>query len=334
MREDAAAWFARRTSRAQDWPAELVRRSKGSTRVSVVLPALNEQETVGVIVAAIRDHLMAAPSGAGRSTGPDSVPLVDDLVVLDSGSSDATAAVAAAAGARVVHRDDVLARIPAVRGKGEAMWRAVAATDGDIVVFVDADLRSFTPAYITGLLGPLLTDPSVALVKAMYERPLVSPGGTVTAGGGRVTELVARPLLNLHWPHLSGVAQPLAGEYAARRSLLEVLPFPCGYGVEFALLVDAAEVLGLDALAQVDLGVRMHRHHDEPRLGRMAAEIWRTALARLDPDGRLGRPGDGLAQFERGPGGLIVVDHEVSALERPPLLEIAEYAGDHDSARS
>ena len=167
------------------------------------------------------------------------------------------------------------------------MWRSLAATDGDVVVFVDADLQSFTPAYVTGLLGPLLTDDRVQLVKAVYERPLVEGSTVVTAGGGRVTELVARPLLNLLWPELAGVVQPLAGEYAARRSLLEQLPFPCGYGVELALLVDTLDLVGLDAIAQVDLGVRVHRHHDERRLGRMSAEILRTALDRLARRGDL-----------------------------------------------
>jgi glucosyl-3-phosphoglycerate synthase len=311
-------WFDRRTSVAQDWVLDDLLALKGDTRIAVVIPDLDEEETVGDIVRAMRAALVDAPGGG----------LVDDLVVLDSGSTDRTGAVAAAAGARVVHRDAVLPRIPAVLGKGEAMWRSLAVTDADIVVFVDADLRSFTPLYVTGMVGPLLADPTVALVKAMYERPLVQGDSVVAAGGGRVTEVLARPLLNLHWPMLAGIVQPLAGEYAARRSLLERVPFPVGYGVEFAILVDTLEMLGLDSIAQVDLGVRLHRHHDERRLGRMAAEILQTAFDRLDPQGAMRREhgiGSSLAQFERGPEGFDVEVHDVSALQRPPMVTIPEY---------
>ena len=321
MHSEAEAWFAARTSVAGDWPRDLLLEHKAGTRVSVVLPALNEENTVGRIVEQVHWGL-----GAGA---PENRRLVDELVVLDSGSTDRTALVAAAAGARVVHRDDVLPEIPAVRGKGEAMWRSLAATDGDIVVFVDADLQSFTQQYVTGLLGPLLTDPAVQLVKAVYERPLVEGSTVVSAGGGRVTELVARPLINLLWPALAGMVQPLAGEYAARRSLLETLPFPCGYGVEIALLVDTYEQHGLDALAQVDLGVRVHRHHDESRLGRMSAEILRTALeraARRVDVTDLGVLGTSLTQFERAASGFASRTHDVVAPERPPMASIAAYA--------
>ena len=321
MRDDATAWFAARTSSAEDWTRDLLLAAKGDTRVSVVLPALNEESTVGRIVEAVHFGL-----GAGASPGRQ---LVDELVVIDSGSTDRTAQVAARAGARVVAREDVLADIPVVTGKGEAMRRSLAATDGDVVVFVDADLQSFTPTYVTGLLGPLLTDPSVSLVKAVYERPLVEGSSVVSAGGGRVTELVARPLLNLLWPELAGVVQPLAGEYAARRSLLEQLSFPCGYGVELAMLVDTLDLLGLDAIAQVDLGVRVHRHHDERRLGRMSAEILRTALDRLARRGDLsdlGALASTLTQFDRGASGFALHTHDVEALERPPMATVAQYA--------
>jgi glucosyl-3-phosphoglycerate synthase len=318
VRDDVAAWFATRTSTAEDWPRDLLLAAKGDTRVSVVLPALNEESTVGRIVEAIHYSL-----GAGA---PEPRRLVDELVVIDSASTDRTAEIARAAGATVVHRDSVLPQLPAVVGKGEAMWRSLAVTTGDVVVFVDADLQSFTPAYITGLLGPLLTDDTVHLVKAVYERPLVEGSSMVSAGGGRVTELVARPLLNLLWPALSGVVQPLAGEYAARRSLLEALPFPCGYGVELALLVDTVDMLGLDAIAQVDLGVRVHRHHDERRLGRMSAEILRTALDRLARRGDLTgltELGTALTQFDRGASGFASHTHDVATLERPPMRTIA-----------
>jgi glucosyl-3-phosphoglycerate synthase len=279
--------------------------------VSVVLPALNEEATVGAIVDAARRSLVDVPR-----------PLVDQLVVIDSGSSDATAAVAAAAGADVVHVDDVVPDVPSIPGKGEALWRSLAATTGDIVVFIDSDLLSFRPSYITGLLGPLLTDPDVAFVKAAYDRPLTTGSNVQPTGGGRVTELVARPLLNLHWPQLAGFVQPLAGEYAARRDLLERLPFATGYGVELGLLIDAERLAGLDALAQVDLGHRMHRHHDSQVLGRMSAEIWQSALARLRLDGESAAYEATLTQFNRGTTGYRPTTHDVTALERPPMARV------------
>ncbi len=308
-----------RTSLALDWLlSDLVEiKRAANTSVTVILPALNEEATVATIVKQIRRELMVS----------DGIPLVDELVVLDSGSTDRTAKVASAAGATVIHRDEVFPQIPTVTGKGEAMWRGVAATTGELVVFIDADLRSFSTSYVVGLLGPLLTDPQVQLVKAVYERPLVGDRQTMPAGGGRVTELVARPLLNLHWPELAGVIQPLAGEYAARRSLLEQLPFSCGYGVDFALLIDTARIHGVRAIAQVDLGVRVHRHHDTARLGRMAAEIMHTAWSRMarSTDGMSERIGDSMTQFERDADGYRTSQHEVPGLERRPLASMAEY---------
>jgi glucosyl-3-phosphoglycerate synthase len=311
MEPGVTDWFERRSSRAADWPSDLLREAKGGTTVSVVLPALDEAATVGGIVDAIRRDLVDVPH-----------PLVDELVVLDSGSTDETAAVARDAGARVVHRDQVLPHVPSVTGKGEALWRSLAATSGDIVVFIDADLIAFRSTFVTGLLGPLLTDPSVQFVKAMYDRPLTDGAVVHPAGGGRVTELVARPLLNLHWPQLAGFVQPLAGEYAAHRHLLERLPFATGYGVEIALLIDALGEVGLEAMAQVDLGERRHRHHTDLRLGRMAAEIWQTALARLHQDGDLQTVEPTLTQFVRDASRYRPVTHDVTALERPPLLSV------------
>ena len=313
MHPAARTWFTRRTTAASDWPRARVQAHKGDQRVTVIIPARDEESTVGAIVAAIRAELMSG-----------STPLVDDLVVVDSDSSDATARVAREAGARVVATTEVLPDIPTVAGKGEAMWRGLAATEGDVVVFLDADLRSFTPDYVVALLGPILSEPGVHLVKACYDRPLVSDGGRRVMGGGRVTELVARPLLNLHWPELAGVAQPLAGEYAVRRELIESLPIPCGYGVEFALLVDTAAKLGLDAVAQVDLGERRHRHQEDQRLGLMAAEIWQVALDRLDAGNVVRRPGDSIAEFTYGPDGVTMTDHVVDVLVRPPLAEVRE----------
>ncbi|MFJ7206812.1 glucosyl-3-phosphoglycerate synthase [Streptomyces sp. NPDC098789] len=311
MLEEVERWLADRSWSATDRPLEQLlsaKRASGTT-VSVVLPALNEEATVGAIVEVIRRDLMDALP----------VPLVDELVVIDSGSDDRTSQVAAKAGARVVHRDDILPRVPAVPGKGEVLWRSLLVTSGDVVCFVDADLRDFSATFVSGIVGPLLTEPDVQFVKAMYDRPL----GDAPGQGGRVTELVARPLLNLHWPQLAGFVQPLGGEYAVRRSLLERLPFPVGYGVELGLLVDALHTAGLDALAQVDVGVRLHRHQDGRALGRMAAAIYRTAQLRLSR-GHLVRPE--LTQFERGPDGFEPHTYPVDTVERPPMRGVEEYA--------
>ncbi|WP_286254156.1 glucosyl-3-phosphoglycerate synthase [Streptomyces graminofaciens] len=308
MLKEVERWLSTRSWSVTDRPLHKILAAKRATgqTVSVVLPALNEEETVGDIVAIIRHDLM------------EQVPLVDEIVVVDSGSTDRTSQVAAAAGATVVHRDEILPRIPAVPGKGEVLWRSLLVTRGDIVCFVDADLREFSSDFVSGIVGPLLTDPGVDLVKAMYDRPLGSAAGQ----GGRVTELMARPLLNMHWPQLAGFVQPLGGEYAARRGLLEQLPFPVGYGVELGMLVDSLHIVGLDALAQVDVGVRKHRHQDGQALGRMSAAIYRTAQLRL-ARGHLIRPV--LTQFERGEDGFEPRTYSVDLEERPPMAEIEEY---------
>jgi glucosyl-3-phosphoglycerate synthase len=303
----ARTWFSRRSSHAADWPVPRLLDNKGETRVSVVLPALNEAATVGRIVARIRRDLV------------DRLALVDELMVVDSGSTDSTVDVARSAGAEVVRREDVLPEFAIRPGKGEVLWRSLAATTGDVVVFVDSDLSDFTSTFVTGLLGPLLCDPSVQFVKATYDRALQSGETVLPTGGGRVTELVARPLIGLHWPELSGFVQPLGGEYAARRALLESLPFASGYGVEFGLLVDTYRSVGLDAMAQVDLSRRKHRNSDLHKLGRMAAEILQVA------ESRLGRPFSDtmdLTQFVRATDGVQVIDTDVSVIDRPPMRSL------------
>lgn len=303
----ARAWFERRTSHASDWPVRLLLEKKAGTTVTVVLPMLDEEATVGRIVSRIRRELV------------DRHRLVDELVAMDSGSSDRSIEAARDAGATVLRREDVLPDLAPRPGKGEVLWRALAATTGDVVAYVDSDLSDFSTTFVTGLLGPLLTDPAVQFVKATYDRPLQSGEELLPAGGGRVTELVARPLLALHWPELSGFVQPLGGEYAARRTLLESLPFPCGYGVEFGLLVDTYRTVGLDAMAQVDLSRRKHRNQDLHKLGRMAIEILQVAEARL---GRPVAEPAVLTQFSRSGDGYRIADTDMTEHERPPLSSL------------
>ena len=306
MHPAASKWFARRTSAAADWrPGRLIE-SKGTARVSVVLPALDEEPTVGEIVTGVRRLA-------------DRTGLVDEIVVIDSGSVDRTAQVAAAAGATVHHRDDILPDAGSYPGKGEVLWKALHVATGDILVYVDADLTDFGEHYITGLLGPLLADDTVLMVKAFYDRPLLDFSA---AGGGRVTELMARPLLDTLLPELAGVIQPLAGEYAGRRSLLEKLPFAAGYGVETGLLIDTVAAHGLDAVAQVDLGQRTHGHQDTAALGRMAATILHTVLRRVAPEHPLWST---LIQFRRENGSITPVEAEIAWPDRPPMVTIAGY---------
>jgi glucosyl-3-phosphoglycerate synthase len=311
---DITDWFSRRLSTARDWPAADLARAKGATRVSVVLPARDEEATVGHIAGVIRRALM------------EEVPLVDELVVIDSNSTDGTAAAAAAAGAEVHRQDDILPEMPPLWGKGEALWKSLAVTTGDIVAFTDTDIRNYTPDFVTGLIGPLLADPDLVYVKGYYDRPLRDGTEVAPCDGGRVTELLARPLLNMCWPELAGVLQPLSGEYAGRRAALESVPFVCGYGVEFGLLVDLVERYGLDRIAQVDLGVREHSHQTTAELGRMAGQIIDTAWMRLHRRGLVlpdGPPATTLTQFTRsGPLPRPHV-HDVGVTERPPMAEVA-----------
>ena len=307
-------WFARRTSDIDSWQLQRVMDAKADTAVAVILPARDEEATVGEIVGAIRAEL----------TGGDH-PLVDEVIVVDSGSRDATAQVAADSGARVVALDDVLPDYAPRAGKGEAMWRGLAATTADVVVFVDADLQSFDARFVVALLGPLFDDPSVAFVKAAYDRPPTDPS-VPSNGGGRVTELMARPMLSAFWPELGGILQPLAGEYAARASLLRQLPFRCGYGVDLGLLIDTYSAAGLDVIAQVDLRRRWHRHSDLPSLGRMATEVMHTALDRLVAEGRVPAElaaASHLWQPERLEGAVALQHYDIDIAERPPLSALS-----------
>jgi glucosyl-3-phosphoglycerate synthase len=301
-------WLTRRGYRADDFPLARILRDKRAS-VSVVLPAREVAETIGPILAAL------APL---RERGA-----IDELLVIDAASADGTADVARAHGATVVQESAILPEHGPARGKGDAMWRALSVTRGDLVAFVDADTEGFDARFLLGLIGPLLADDAVAFVKGAYRRPLRLGAETFPDGGGRVNELVARPLLNLHVPELAGFVQPLAGEVAARRALLEALPFPVGYGVEIGLLIDACRRVGLDALAQVDLGSRQNRHQPLSALGAMAYAVMVAAERRIHggervATGEIAFPRDGA--LHRTP---------VAVEERPPLasLRSADPAG-------
>jgi glucosyl-3-phosphoglycerate synthase len=270
---EAQDWLRRRTFAGAGFDPEQLaaRKAAGGLRVSVALPARDVEDTVGPIVEAVR----------ARWTGPGG--LVDEVVVIDSDSSDDTARAAAEAGAEVHRARDVLPELGRHPGKGEALWKSLAVTAGDLVVWLDADLAPFDPDFVPGLLGPLLHEPAIGYVKGFYRRDLHGRPGD----GGRVTEICARPLIALFAPELAGFVQPLAGEAAGRRDLLAEVPFFTGYAVEMGLLLDLERRFGLGALAQVDLGERAHAHQATPALGRMAHEITRATLARLAAHGRL-----------------------------------------------
>ncbi|MCP2261870.1 glucosyl-3-phosphoglycerate synthase [Streptoalloteichus tenebrarius] len=308
MRSDVERWFAARTIQYPQWTVEELRSAKGGRTVSVVLPALNEESTVGDVVAAVLPHTSTV----------DGRRLVDEVVVVDSGSTDRTAEVAASAGARVVRREDVVPHLPPVPGKGEVLWRSLAATTGDLVVFLDSDLVEVDVGFVPALLGPLLTVDGVHLVKGFYRRPLRMENSEADNGGGRVTELLARPLIAALRPELSGIVQPLGGEYAATRELLESVPFAAGYGVEIGLLLDTAHRYGVDAIAQVNLGVRKHRNRSLRALGVMARQILGTVLRRC------GLPDDGgpYAQFAQVAGEWLPDETEVRLGDRPPMREV------------
>jgi len=308
-----------RTSRWQDWPAAqlLAAKQQAGTRISVVIPARDEQRTVGRVVAVLRQALIT------------DLPLVDEIVVMDSDSTDATGSVAARAGATVHRAKDVAPGLGTFPGKGEALWKSLLVTTGDLLVFVDADLTRWGPHFVTGLLGPLLADPEVRLVKGFYERVRTEDDGSTSTEGGRVTELVARPLLSLWWPELAGVVQPLAGEWAARRGLMESLSIPVGYGVELSTLLDTAARYGLDALAQVDLGSRAHKHQADHDLAVMAAELLVVAEARRDRPAP--PPGAAtLRQFTRENGAARPRFRPIPTRERPPLVTVRSAAAGPD----
>jgi glucosyl-3-phosphoglycerate synthase len=290
--------------------ALLAAKQAAAARISVCIPAFNEEATIALIVGTIRRELI------------ERVPLVDELVVVDDGSTDATREVAADEGAHVVAEADILPSAGPGAGKGNAQWKSLHVTTGDIVCWVDADIRNFRSDFVTLLVEPMLCDPDISFVKAYYRRPLYG----APHGGGRVTELVARPLLSHFFPKLADIVQPLGGEYAGRRELLEAIPFVEGWGVELGLLVDVAERVGRSSIAQVDLGVREHRNKPLDQLAPSALAILVTALRRAG----IG-DGDGSETAE-----LVMFDAEhrlrrvaVETRERPPMRSLRAYRDAH-----
>lgn len=256
-----------------EFPLQRLLERKSQT-VTVVLPAREVADTVGVVVERI--------VGLGE--------LVDQILVVDAGSQDATVEVAAAAGAEVLQQGSLVPEVGPVLGKGDAMWRALAAVRSELVVYIDADTRDFSPAFITGLLGPLLCDSEAQFSKASYSRPYIAEGHEVANGGGRVSQLTARPLIAAFYPDLAGLVQPLAGEVAAARRLFERIPFATGYSVETAMLLDLRDTIGAGAIAQVDLGERRNAHQSLDALRPMAESVLGVVTDRLQREGRLVGP--------------------------------------------
>jgi glucosyl-3-phosphoglycerate synthase len=298
------AWLDRRGYAAGAFALDGLLAAKRAT-VSAVLPARDVAETIGGVL----DALVPL-----RDAG-----LLDELVVVDAASRDATARLAAERGVEVLQESELMPEHGPALGKGDAMWRGLSATTGDVVLFLDTDTGRMDPGYALGLLGPLLTDDDVALVKGAFRRPFQAGAERLPDEGGRVTELVARPLLNLLVPELAGVRQPLAGELAARRSLLEGIPFPVGYGIEIGMLLDAHRRVGLDGIAQSDLGSRLNPHQPLRELSAMAYAVMVTALRRTIGEDALGDLAPGVLGTLRD-GAMRV--REVRLVERPPLAGV------------
>jgi glucosyl-3-phosphoglycerate synthase len=299
------SWLERRFFRSEDYTLERLLDAKGATTVSVILPAREVATTIGGV---LRQLLGARDAG-----------LIDELVVIDADSEDGTASVARNLSVTVHQRSEILVDFGSPRGKGDGIWRGLHVTHGDVVVLMDTDTQNFGPHFLTGLLGPILEDDSLQLIKGAFHRPLQLGGVKVPDEGGRVTELVARPLINLYLPQLAGFVQPLAGEVAARRSLLESLSIPVGYGVEIAMLIDCLRAVGIEAMGQTDLGTREDTNQSLRDLVSMAYTVAATLLSRVD-----GAP----SLPETDVGGFLLpsvdgtAEIEVSLLERPPLQEL------------
>jgi len=312
-------WFVENTFSSAEF-ADLGRlveaKQRQGLRISVGLPTLNEEATVAKVIRVIRSRLM------------ERFPLVDELVVIDSDSSDRTREIARDEGVPVHIHQQTLPELGSYRGKGEAMWKSLHVLTGDLIVWIDTDVTNIHPKFVYGILGPLLLRPEIAFVKAFYRRPLNVGGELQATGGGRVTELAARPLLNLFFPELSGMVQPLAGEQGGRRALLERLPFFTGYGVETGLLIDTLERAGLGAIAQVDMKQRIHRNQSLMALSKMAFEILQVAVKRA-----AGGQGERLLDEANSTMKLISAEsagfhlelQDITTVERPPMITVPAY---------
>jgi glucosyl-3-phosphoglycerate synthase len=313
-------WFAENTYHADEF-ADLsallaLKRQRGLT-ISVALPTLNEEQTVGNVIASIKRPLM------------DEFPIIDELVLIDSCSTDRTVDIARSLGVPVLVHPDILPQYGQRLGKGEALWKSLYVTHGDLVFWIDTDIVNIHPRFVYGLIGPLLMNPSVQFVKGFYRRPLRVDGKVEASGGGRVTELTARPLLNLFFPELSGVIQPLSGEYGGRRSLLEQLPFYTGYGVETGMLIDVLERAGVSGIAQIDLEERIHRNQPLQALSKMSFAIIQVVINKLErrfgPD-LLEDVNTSMKLIRQENENFYLEVQEIIEYERPPMIQIPEYA--------
>jgi glucosyl-3-phosphoglycerate synthase len=297
--------------------AKLVeRKERQGARISLAFPTLNEEATIGKEILVIKTELM------------DRFPLLDEIAVIDSGSTDGTRRVAEGLGAKFFQSKDILPGYGSFRGKGENLWKSLFVLSGDIIVWIDADIRNIGPRFVYGLIGPLLKNPRIAYVKAFYERPFHTPDGLTSSGGGRVTEILIRPLFSLFYPELACLIQPLSGEYAGRRGLLEELPFSVGYGVEIGHLIDIYHRFGTETLAQVNMDSRVHRNQSVQALGKMAFGILNTFLNRLNSynESKL------LKDVAKSYISVAVketrhetVTAEIPLTERPPMVDVQEY---------
>jgi glucosyl-3-phosphoglycerate synthase len=327
LSERVDQWFAENTFHRQEFEdlAKLVElKQKQNLTISLGLPALNEAETVGKIIQTIKHKLF------------DKIPLLDEIVLIDSGSTDDTVKIAEDIGIPIYVHQDILPEHGGFRGKGEALWKSLFVLKGDIIAWVDTDIHNFYPGFVYGLLGPLLREPEIQYVKGFYRRPIKMEGELVSEGGGRVTELTIRPLFNLFYPELSGMIQPLAGEYAGRRTALERVPFFTGYGVETGLLIDLFNEIGLSAIAQVDLEERIHRNQSLASLSQMAFAILQVVMQRLQEKNRI----QIMDEVNRSMK-LIKPQQKSYALElkpiqdreRPPMITIPEYRAQQAARR-
>lgn len=291
-------------------------KEKQGLTISLCIPTLNEEKTIGKEVVIFRSELVSR------------YPLLDEIAVIDSGSTDRTLEVASAYGADTYLASDILPETGEHRGKGENLWKAIYQLKGDIIVYVDADIKNIHPRFVTGLVAPLVFRRELQYVKAFYDRPLAYSGGVRPGGGGRVTEILVRPLFSLFFPELTAIVQPLSGEYAVRREVLERLHFPIGYGVETAHILDVYHMHGLDVFAQTDLDQRVHHNQSTRALGRMSFGILQVFLARLKQMGIVqGLPElhTVLRQFQMRENVNEQIEHKIERFERPAMIELPAY---------